>query len=265
MTPNPKQQISATYSAAADHYESPALGFWNYFGGRTVQRARLASGAMVLDVCCGAGGSALPAARVVAPTGRVIGVDLAPGLLDLARAKAAAQGIANAEFRHADFDQVYFRPASFDAVACVFGVFFFPDMPAALQKMWRFLRPGGQLAITTWGADAFDPLSTAFWEAVRRERPEIYKGFSAWSRLAQPGAVESLFAEAGIEAVEVTPEDHEQPIESAEDWWTILMGSGYRGTVDQLTPLERERVREACLALECRALRLPAVYTVARR
>jgi hypothetical protein len=45
MTPNPKQQISTTYSAAADHYELPALGFWNHFGGRTVQRAGLASGA----------------------------------------------------------------------------------------------------------------------------------------------------------------------------------------------------------------------------
>jgi ubiquinone/menaquinone biosynthesis C-methylase UbiE len=265
MTPNPKQRISTAYSAAADHYELPALGFWNHFGGRTVQRAGLASGAMVLDVCCGAGGSAVPAAPVVAPKGRVIGVDLAPALLHLARAKAAAQGIANVEFRHADFDQVYFRPASFDAVVCVFGVFFFPDMPAALQKMWRFLRPGGQLAITAWGADAFDPLSTVFWEAVRRERPELYKGFSAWSRLAKPGAVESLFAEAGIEAVEVTREDYEQPMESAEAWWTILMGSGYRATVDRLTPPERDRVREACLALSAPTVRLPVTYAIARR
>jgi ubiquinone/menaquinone biosynthesis C-methylase UbiE len=265
MTLPPKPQIAATYSAAADHYESPALGFWNHFGGRTVQRTGLAPGAMVLDVCCGAGGSALPAARVAAPTGRVIGLDLAPALLDLARAKAAAQGIANVEFRHADFEQVYFRPASFDVVVCVFGVFFFPDMPAALQKMWRFLRPGGQMAITTWGADAFDPLSTVFWEAVRHERPDLYKGFSAWSRLAEPVAVEGLFAQAGIEAVEVTPEDYEQPIESAEDWWNIVMGSGYRGTVDQLTPPERDRVRKACLVLSAPSVRLPVTYAIARR
>src|SRR3954454_8377524 len=111
MTPAPlppsKAQISATYSAAADHYESPPLAFWNYFGERTVQRAAMPPDAIVLDVCCGAGGSALPAARAVAPGGRVIGIDLAAGLLALARAKAARQGLANAEFRHADFDQVY--------------------------------------------------------------------------------------------------------------------------------------------------------------
>jgi hypothetical protein len=65
--------------------------------------------------------------------------------------------------------------------------------------------------------------------------------------------------------VETEAEDHQHAIESVEDWWTIVMGSSLRGRVDQLTVEERERVREACLALECQALRMPVVYTVARR
>lgn len=249
MTPTAKQQIAATYGAAADHFEWPALGFWNHFGERTVEHLALAPGAMVLDVCCGAGASALPAARAVAPTGRVIGVDLAPPLLDLARAKA----IPNAEFRHADFDQVYFRPASFDAVICVFGVFFFPDMAAALQKMWRFLRPGGQLAITVWGDGAFAPLTT------------LFPGPRPWTRLADPAAVEALFAAAGISPVGVTHEDYSQPIASPEDWWTIAMGSGYRATIDQLTPEDSAALRESCLSITAPTIHLPATYSIARR
>ena len=228
MTPPPKPEIAATYSAAADHYDAPALAFWNYFGERTVQRAGLAPGAIVLDVCCGAGASAIPAARAVAPNGRVIGVDLAPPLLELARAKS----VPNAEFRHADFDQVYFRPATFDAVLCVFGIFFFPDMPAALQKMRRFLRPGGTLAITIWGPDAFAPLNT------------LFPGPRAWTRLADPGALESLFPDADI-----TREEFAQPIASPEDWWTIALGSGYRATIDSLSPDARATLRDSCLAL----------------
>lgn len=265
MTPNPKHQIAAAYSAAADHYDAPALSFWNYFGERTVKRAALRPGEMVLDVCCGAGASALTAARAVTPGGRVIGVDLAPPLLALARAKAAAQGIANVEFRHADFDQVYFRPESFDAVVCVFGLFFFPDMVAALRKMWRFLRPGGRLAVTTWGPDAFEPGHTLFWDAIRRERPDLDPAHSARKQLSEPGAVEHVFAAAGIANVETEAEDHHHALESAEDWWTIVMGSSYRGRVDQLTVEQRERVRRACLGLSVRALRLPVVYTLARR
>ncbi|MCU1233164.1 MAG: Methyltransferase type 11 [Candidatus Solibacter sp.] len=246
MTPTSKQQIIDTYSAAADHFEAPPLAYWNYFGERTVERAGLAPGAMVLDVCCGAGASAVPAARAIAPTGRVIGVDLAPPLLELARAK----GMPNAEFRQADFEQVYFRAASFDAVVCVFGIFFLPDMTAALQKMWRFLRPGGVLAITVWGENAFAPLD------------DIFPGPHRWSRLAQSGALESLFAEAGVPGVETADEDYKQPVVTPEDWWTICLGSGYRG---KITPENRDALRAACLAIESPTVPLPVRYAIARR
>ena len=263
MTPPSKAQIAAAFSAAADSHDAPALSFFRRFGERTVARAALRPGNFVLDVCCGAGSTALPAARAVAPAGRVIGLDLAPPLLELARQKAAAQAIANAEFRHADFDQVFFRPQSFDAVICQFGLFFFPDMAAALKKMWRFLRPGGRLVVTTWGPDAFEPAQPLFWDAIRRERPDLDQGHSARRQLSDPGAVAKLFAAAGIEAVE-EPEDYNHPLDSAEDWWTIVLGSSYRGRVDQLTEDQRERVRQACLTLTAPSIRMPVVYTVAQ-
>jgi SAM-dependent methyltransferase len=246
MTPDAKQQIADTYNAAADHFEAPALDFWKYFGAATVQRAAPAPGAVVLDVCCGAGSSAVPAAQAVAPNGRVIGVDIAPELLKLARAKA----IPNAEFRHADFEQVYFRPATFDAVLCVFGIFFFADMTAALQKMWRFVRPGGVLALTVWGPDAFGPLNT------------VFPGPRRWHRLSAPGTAEALFADAGIAPVEVTHQDYEQPIASPEDWWTIVLGSGYRGMI---TPETRDSLRVACLSIESQSIPLPVTFALARR
>jgi SAM-dependent methyltransferase len=244
MTPNPKQQTSETYSAAASHFDE--LPFWRHFGERTVAQAGLAPGKIVLDVCCGTGASAIPAARAVAPTGRVIGVDLAPGLLTLARAK----GAPNAEFRQADFEQVYFRPDSFDAVVCVFGIFFFPDMPAALQKMWRFLRPGGVLAITVWGENAFAPLDA------------IFPGPHRWDRLARPGALQQLFADSGIPGVEVADENHEQPVVTPEDWWTICLGSGFRG---KITPENEESLRAQCLAITAPAIPLPVHYALARK
>jgi SAM-dependent methyltransferase len=241
-----KQDISDTYNAAAECFEAPPLAFWNHFGERTVQRAQLSPGAIVLDVCCGAGGSAIPAARAVAPAGRVIGVDLAPGLLNLARAK----GQPNAEFRHADFEQVYFRPATFDAVLCVFGIFFFEDMSAALQKMWRFLRPGGTLAITVWGPRAFAPLD------------DIFPGPHRWTRLAEPGSVEKLFTDSGIAPVEVSYEDHIQHLASPKDWWTIVNGSGFRG---KITPETHDARHAACLAIPSLSIPLPATYAVARK
>ena len=68
-TISPQEQLEKTYNAAADHYDHPALSFWDRFGRRTVERLALAPGMEVLDVCRGMGGSALPAAASLQPLG----------------------------------------------------------------------------------------------------------------------------------------------------------------------------------------------------
>ena len=62
------------YNAAADSYDDAVNSFWDRFGRRTVERLDLQPGARVLDVCCGTGASAIPAAEQVGPEGFVLGV-----------------------------------------------------------------------------------------------------------------------------------------------------------------------------------------------
>src|SRR5262249_59101384 len=97
----------------------------------------------VLDLGCGAGGSAIPAARAVGPEGQVLAVGLAVPLLELGRAKAAGERLANIEFRAGDATSSGLPGESFDAVACVFGVFFAKNVPAFVAEMWRFAWPAG--------------------------------------------------------------------------------------------------------------------------
>src|SRR5215469_3682759 len=124
------RRAARTYGAAADHYDRPALGFWDRYGAATVALLKLPPGASVLDVCCGAGASAIPAARAVGPSGRVLGIDIAAPMLELARARAGREGLRNVSFRHGDATRTGLPDGEFDAVMCVFGVFFAPDMPA---------------------------------------------------------------------------------------------------------------------------------------
>src|SRR6185503_17409440 len=131
-----RAKATATYNAAADRYDDPANSFWAQFGGRTIERLHLRAGDRVLDLCCGSGASAIPAAQAVGPEGFVLGVDLAENLLALAREKAAARGLRNAEFRRGDLLDLSFARAGFDAVVCVFGIFFVPDMAAAVRQLW---------------------------------------------------------------------------------------------------------------------------------
>jgi ubiquinone/menaquinone biosynthesis C-methylase UbiE len=248
MVNDAQRRAAITYNAAADFYDASPLGFWNYFGRKTVERLSLQNGSRVLDACCGAGASALPAAEFVGPKGKVVGVDVAQALLELAQEKAAQRRLANTQFELGDLLSLRFPNESFDAAICVFGIFFLPDMAAAVQELWRCVRPGGQLAVTTWGPNLFEPGNSAFWTSIKDVRADLYKGFNPWDRISDPISLMSIMREGGVESAKIVDENRLHPISSAEDWWTIVLGSGYRGTIEQLNPSERERIKEANLA-----------------
>jgi 2-polyprenyl-3-methyl-5-hydroxy-6-metoxy-1,4-benzoquinol methylase len=264
-----KARAAFTYNAAADSFDAPPLAFWDRIGRRTLAKLSLSPGAHVLDVCCGSGASALPAAEIVGPSGRVLGVDLAENLLDLARRKAQKHGLTNVEFLHADFESLDPSAETFDAVVCVFGIFFVTDMPAAVRHLWRLVHPGGQLAVTTWGPRVLEPGNSAFWDAVRAEQPSLYKSFTPWDRINEPATLSAMLLEGGVHASDVIAEEGRQPLRSPEEFWTIALGSGYRGTLEQLDPTARDRVRHATLNFlsknEIRSVETNAVYAIARK
>jgi len=246
-----QDRAAFTYNAAADFYDASPLGFWDYFGRRTVELASLPVGSRVLDVCCGAGASALPAAEAVGPTGKVIGVDLAKQLLESARAKAIQRRLGNIEFEVGDMLALRFPLSSFDAVVCVFGIFFVPDMPRAASELWSRVRAGGKLAVTTWGPNFCEPANDGFWRSIKNVRPDLHKGFNPWDRINDSAGLSEILYEGGVASPEIIAENRLHPIRSPEDWWTIVLGSGYRGTIEQLNQVDREKVKEANLAFVC--------------
>ena len=264
-----KARAAATYNAAADTYDERANSFWERFGRRTVDRLKLPSGARVLDVCCGSGSSALPAAEKVGAEGSVLGVDLAENLLARARTKAVQRGLRNVEFRVGDLMNLGLPAAHFDAVVCVFGIFFVPDMPAAIRALWSVVRPGGKLAITTWGPRWFEPGSTAFWNSIRDVRPDLHKGFNPWDRIVDPAALGQVLRDGGVTHAEIVAESGVHPIPSAEAWWSAVMGSGYRGTIDQLDASAQDYVRNANLSFiersGIREVEANVIYAVATK
>jgi SAM-dependent methyltransferase len=111
-----------------------------------VALAAVAPGERVLDLACGTGNAALLAAAAGA---RVTGLDAAPRLIDVARARADAAGV-DAEFVVGDALSLPFADGSFDAVVSVFGVIFVPDPGAAVAEIVRVLAPGGRALLSAW-------------------------------------------------------------------------------------------------------------------
>jgi SAM-dependent methyltransferase len=115
-------------------------------------------------------------------------------------------------------------------------VFFAADMPAFVAEMWRLLRPGGTLAITTWGPDWCEPASILCWASVRELEPSLFRAFKPWDEIITAPALADMLTRAGIAdaAVEATTEARHE-LERVDDVWEIVLGSGYRATVDALT------------------------------
>lgn len=265
-----KARATVAYNAAADAYDAPENTFWDRFGARTVERLALRPGSRVLDVCSGSGASAIPAAHAVGPTGQVIAVDLAANLLARLRAKGERLGLTQLEARTGDLlDPPLDHAAAFDAVVCVFGIFFVADMAEAIRRLWTRVAPGGQLAITTWGPRVFEPVNTAFWEAVRAERPDLHKGFNPWDAITTAESLRALLDAASVPGADIAAESGMHPIGSADAAWALVLGTGYRGTFEQLAPDARgrveARVRAFATTSAVSSVETNVVYAVARR
>ncbi len=123
---------------------------------RAVRAASLAAGRAALDVCCGTGDLVVGLARVVGPSGRAIGLDFAPGMLEVARrrADAARRGVGAAgvvSLIGGDAEALPVRDAALDAVTIAFGLRNVADPRRALHEFARVLRPGGRLVILEFG------------------------------------------------------------------------------------------------------------------
>lgn len=107
----------------------------------------LEAGEHVLDLGCGAGTDTLVAAQMVAPGGRVTGIDMTPEMLAKARAAATEMGADNVHFVEGEIEQLPFGDASFDVVISNGVIDLIPDKDAVLSETFRVLKPGGRIQI----------------------------------------------------------------------------------------------------------------------
>jgi SAM-dependent methyltransferase len=139
-------QLDEESAAAYERHLVPAV--FDPWAADLVASVDIGPAARVLDIGCGTGIAARHAAGRVGPDGGVIGIDVNPAMLDVARERAAASGLPIG-FEAASAERLPFDDGAFDVVLCQQALQFFDDRPAAVAEMSRVLRPGGRLALST--------------------------------------------------------------------------------------------------------------------
>ena len=158
--------------------------------------AALRPGETVLDLGSGAGFDSFLAARAVGPTGKVIGVDMTPDMLDRARLNATKVGLSNVEFREGYIELLPVEDASVDVILSNCVINLSPDKPAVFREAARVLRPGGRLAISD--VVALKPLPASL-----RKAAELYAGCVGGAALVDD--VRAMLTAAGFVDVRVEP------------------------------------------------------------
>ena len=184
-----KRDARATW--AAGDYDAIASGIWAV-GESVVRRVGILAGDQVLDIACGTGNAAVPAA---AAGGRVTGVDLTPELFPAARRRAVEADV-ELELVEGDAELLPFADNAFDVVLSTFGVMFAPRHEVAARELVRVLRPGGRVGLANWTQEG---TAGSLFAATGRHLPQPPIGARSpllWGREAY---VRDLFAGAGIE------------------------------------------------------------------
>lgn len=206
---------------------------------RVIDALDVEPGMRVLDLACGPATLSKPLAALVAPDGEVVGVDLAAGMIELAR----SMQIPNARFEVMDLERLEFPDAAFDAVGCGHGLHFVSDLDRALGEARRVIRPEGRFAASVPvddGRQAWGALD----QVVDRWLPPAPQPEDHKATRSTVGDVEAFrsallnagFSRADVEVVEekVVWPSAEQLVMRAMDWWD------FASRVEGLDPGKRQ-------------------------
>jgi len=246
-----KELFPAIFSRHADAYRKRHDVSGAPSRRRLVELLAPQPGERLLDLACGPGTITLQLAEAAGETADVVGIDLAAGMLEVARREAGQRG-RRVRFEAMDMEDLAFPDASFDGAACGHGLQFCPDLPRALREVRRVLRAGGRFAASV-PAGGGGSLAGAIMERLESEHlppaPEAHDRKRTLETVSDLGRFRLAALEAGFKSArtEAVSEDRSWPdaaamVESLSGWWAIA------SRLEQLDDAGRDRYRAAALA-----------------
>jgi ubiquinone/menaquinone biosynthesis C-methylase UbiE len=232
MGSNPQSKkdiLQGVFTRSASSYER--IRYFPIFGQWLVDTVQLLEGARVLDVACGRGAVLFPAAEHVGAYGQVIGIDLAEGMAHETEMEIQRRGLKQAQARQMDAEHLSFPDSTFDVALCGFSLQFFPHLEQALSEFQRVLRPGGQIAVTTWSED---DARWEWFEELRNAHGAVLKLGS--QSLDTPEKIRRWFSQAGFVDIWTSSKELDMVYLDEEEWWNVEWSISGRAGLEKLSP-----------------------------
>lgn len=230
---DPKTAVAGVFDRAAPTYDAVGVEYFSAFGRRLVGLAGVRPGDVVLDVGCGRGACLWPAAEAAGPTGLVVGLDLAPGMVTATAQDAV--GHPHVAVLRADAEHPPVLTGAVDVVLAGMSLFFLPDPAGAVRQWLRALRPGGRLGLTTFAGDdqRWRPVSDALvpYATAPDVRPSRSGGARPWDT---DEGLAALLEDAGAQDVGSVVEPHTAVFADGEALWRWGWSHGQRAAWERV-------------------------------
>jgi ubiquinone/menaquinone biosynthesis C-methylase UbiE len=244
-----KQATTVVFNKVAAGYEHPYSRYFPFAADKILFLLKPKRGDKILDIATGTGLVATTLAKAIEP-GRIHAIDLSEGMLAQLEKSMEKLGINNIDVHVMDAESLEFRKEYFDTAVSSFGLFFLPDMLAGLKEWARVIKPGGTLMISSFGQNAFQPMTRLMLDRLEHYGVEVPKDRTkmGWYKLATPEQGEDLMRRAGLTEIDVVSEQFGFHLKSAMEWWEVVWNAGFRGMVDQVPEDKLDQFREEHLA-----------------
>ncbi len=267
------EESAATWTDAAERYDALSTRLFGPTAEAFVEFAGLRKGWRALELACGPGLASRAAAKRLGEKGSLLATDLAPGMIERARAMPPVKRGCPIEWRVMDAQALELPDASFDATFSQLGLMLFAEPAKALSEMARVTEPGGPVSCLVQGRADRMELTALLLMTMVQKAPKLKAppGAPTLFSFGKEGVIETAFAKAGLTEMVVKRLSGTFRFADAEEYWTVMTeGAGKTGQMlrslshEKQWEVKKEVIRKANHFRERGHLAMPYEFVMAR-
>lgn len=249
------------WDAVAGGYAETTMKVFERYNEKAFELAELTDKSRILDVACGPGTLSLMAADKVHS---VHAIDFSRSMIDIFRETVKKRGIENIEICCGDAQVLPFDNDFFDVAFSMFGLMFFPDRAKGYSEIYRTLKGGGKVIISSWAPVSRSPAMRTMFGAVKAINPDMPEPQTDVESLENPEFFKSELENNGFKDVAIHPVTYDFPVNSIDEFWRdMVRGSAplvmLKNSMSEEEWQEKERV--ALEYLEKTLTQIPATLS----
>lgn len=221
MTKSPNMLSTVTpWEMVAEGYAETTMKLFRSYTEKALEVANISKESAILDVACGPGTLPLLAADQVKS---VHAIDFSESMIKVFKEAMQTEGLKNIEIHCCDGQALPFSDEMFDVAFSMFGLMFFPDRNKGYAEIYRALKPGGKIIISSWAPVSESPIMQTMFGALKAMKPEIPEPQTDIESLENPEFFKAELQNAGFNEVEILPVIGEYPISDLQEFWSDMV------------------------------------------